>query len=206
MQIRQNDFFQKDREFKPNRISHGGTRANGLRKLSRPLAKNKSVHLILKSSEAKGQYSFLTAKNRLFIETTLRSRARQFGIALHSFENVGNHIHIVLKFKRREDFQNFLRTATALIARFVTGARRGKPFGRKFWDGLAFTRVINGYRDFLKILNYLKKNAIEREMGSDVRALIEALEDKRRKLWEEGVAQLKKTNGNHPILRFQVFG
>jgi REP element-mobilizing transposase RayT len=186
MKMRQNDFFQKDRELQPNRIKHGGSTAKGLRKLSRPLTKNKPVHLVLKSSAAKGQYSFLTANNRVFVESTLRNRAHQFGVTLRSFENMGNHIHAVVKFKCRNDFQNFLRTMTALIARFVTGARRGKPFGRKFWDELAFTRIINGYRDFLSIENYLNKNAIERELGRDMRDVVEAPETKRRRLWAGG--------------------
>jgi hypothetical protein len=41
---------------------------------------------------------------------------------------MSNHIHIVATFQNRVALQNFLRTSTALIARAMTGARKGRPF------------------------------------------------------------------------------
>lgn len=173
---RQSDLFSKDREYGPRRWSHGGATAQSRRKIARPLDRKKPVHLVMKSSYAKGGLSLLTAKNRLFVERTFRERARQFGITIQGFENVGNHLHAIVKFKRREHFQNFLRTVSALIARFVTGARRGKPFGKRFWNNLAFTRVVNGLKDLRGLVTYFFKNEIEREIGSEARASIEETE------------------------------
>ena len=139
------------------------------------------MHLTLKSSAAKGNLSLLSVKNRLFVEKTIRERAQQFGVSIQRLENMGNHVHAILKFKRREDFQNFLRTITALIARFVTGAKRGRPFGKKFWDALAFTRVVTSFRDLMKLDNYLNKNAVERFAGKTGREAIEESEARFRK-------------------------
>ena len=190
MQIRQTDFFAKDREQAPHRVSHGGDLRQGRRKICRPLDHKKPLHLVLKSSFATGRLSFLTAKNRLFVEATLRAQASRKGLTIHSFQNVGNHLHLIIRFSKRLAFQNFLRTVTALIARFVTGARRGKPFGKRFWDELAFTRVLTGFKDFRAMQNYLIKNEVERKLGAEMREAVEVIEAKRRKMWAHARAIL----------------
>ena len=173
---RQIDLFSKDRQYGPHRSSHGGSIQKGHRKTARPIDRKKPLHLVMKSSHAKGSLSLLTAKNRLFVERTFRERAKQFGITIQGFENVGNHLHAIVKFKRREQFQHFLRTVSALIARFVTGARKGKPFGKRFWNDLAFTRVVQGLKDLRALVTYFFKNEIEREIGHDARESIEETE------------------------------
>lgn len=115
-------------------------------------------------------------KNKLQIERIVVARAKQFGITLHDWQNVGNHLHLVASFKRRESLQNFLRTIAALIARHVTGAKRGKPYGKRFWDQLAFSRVVFGRLGFGHLKNYVQKNRIEAEEGGEARRIIEQYE------------------------------
>lgn len=55
--------------------------------------------------------------------------------------NFGNQIQIVVRVQTRESFQNFLRSLSALIVRRITGARKGRPFG-KFWDSLAGSVIL----------------------------------------------------------------
>jgi REP element-mobilizing transposase RayT len=184
---RQQDFFEKSREHAPRRYTHGGTVSTGLRKIARPLDTRRPVHLVLKSSHARGQKSFLSPTHRLAIKRILKERARQFHVTVHHYENVGNHLHIVASFPRRESFRNFLRTVTALIARAGTGARRGKPFGQRFWDGLAFTRVIAWGRDLSGMRNYLLKNSIERDVGRFARQVVEQYEEATRQALRRGI-------------------
>ena len=129
---KQKDFFDSKSEHLANRMSHGGEASKGRRKLVRPLDRNKPVHVIFKSSLAKGQYNLLNVRRRLKIDALIRQPAKKFAIKIHRTENVGNHIHFVLSFAKRGGIQSFLRTVPALIARLVTGARRGKAFGKKF--------------------------------------------------------------------------
>jgi hypothetical protein len=121
---------------------HGGDLREGRRKTLRPLDKNKLTHVVLGSSEARGRLAFSTPANRAALKEILSERGDQFDVHVESFESHGGNLHIFLTFKSREKFQGFLRTITALIARRITGARKGKPFGRKFWDHLAFTRTV----------------------------------------------------------------
>jgi hypothetical protein len=53
-----------------------------------------------------------------------------------------------------------LRTIGGLIARAATGAVKGRPVG-KFWDHLAFSRVVAWGRDLTRSLAYVLGNALE---------------------------------------------
>jgi hypothetical protein len=57
---------------------------------------------------------------------------------------------------------------TTLIARKVTGACRGNKFGR-FWQGLAFTRVLKSYTEELNLKGYFHANRNEAEYGPAAR-------------------------------------
>lgn len=76
------------------------------------------------------------------------------------FENVGNHLHLVVQGKSRPLLQSFLRTLPAKIAFGVTGAKKGNPVGR-FFDDLLFTRVVEWGRDFARLRHYFFKNKME---------------------------------------------
>lgn len=187
MKSRQPDFFDHHRDFAPRRHTHGGPQAKGQRKLARPLDPQKPVHLILKSSHARGNLSLLGAHNQLVVAKIVEKWAAKFHVKIHGLENMGNHLHIVASFPKREFFQDFLRTITAMIARAVTGSRRGKPFGKRFWDRMAFTRVITGARDQRGMNNYLNKNAAERDFGPLSRKTIEQYEAATREARRKGV-------------------
>ena len=98
------------------------------------------------------------------IDRIIEKHAKLNNIKIHNFANVGNHLHLVASFKLRRQMQKFLKVVASLIARLMTGARKGKPFG-KFWDSVAFSRVINGLRDLKGVMNYVTANQIEAKFG-----------------------------------------
>ena len=154
--------FAEDKKTKQRyaRVSHGGDIAKGKRKLERPLSTKHFIHLCLKSSKATGKLSLKLPKNEMYIDELVRKKARKFGIKIDRLVNVKNHLHMKIKISSRENFKSFLKSITAQIARFVTGARKGKPFG-KFWNALAFTRVIKSRREEIYINGYFDANHIE---------------------------------------------
>ena len=138
--------------------SHGGAASLGKEKKARPIATKKPMHVILRSGRARGEWSLLSRQKE--IEETLRKLAKKFHVRVYSHANVGNHLHLLLQAQRREDFQNFLRVFPQAVVFLVTGARKGKPVGR-FWDALAFSRIVEWGKDFENALDYLKKNLLE---------------------------------------------
>ena len=181
MRVKQADFFERDREVGPRRSVHGGTTGVGRRKVARPLDVRKPVHVVLKSSHAVRKMSLLSIANKLVIEKIVRERAEKYGVVIQGFELMRNHLHLIARFKSRLLFQQFLKTITGLIARHVTGARKGKPFGKRFFDELAFTRVVQGFKDLRGLIDYFKKNQIERDIHPLARVAIEKQESAARK-------------------------
>ena len=89
-----------------------------------------------------------------------------------NFVNVGNHLHVLIKTPTRLAFQNFLRQAAGQVAQAVTGAVKGRAVlgapapgapsaRRKFWDSLAYTRVVAWGRDRANVAAYFVKNLAE---------------------------------------------
>jgi hypothetical protein len=155
------DYFQTtSTRRRYGRTTHGGAKGQNRRKLERPLSTKSWIHLVLKSDKAVGRYSFLHIQNSTWVEALIRAKAKKFYVRIDQFVNVGNHLHLKIKIARREDFQKFLKSITCLIARKITGAVRGKKFGR-FWQGLAFTRVLKSSLEVLNLKGYLRANEIE---------------------------------------------
>lgn len=127
--------------------------------------------MILKSSHAKGRLSLLSRK--VEVSQLVEAKASKYQIKIHRFENMGNHLHLMVSFKSKKQMQDFMRVVSGLIARLVTGAQKGRAFGKRFWDHLVFTRIVTGRRDFAGLDHYFFKNEIEREYGRGARADIE---------------------------------
>ncbi len=177
MRKTQLDFFNSKSEFRAGRAEHGGAlngkdRRVGKRKVERPFDRKKPLFIPLKASCAKGKLSMRNYNREIEIKSLIDREAESAGAKLHSYSNNGNHLHLLASFPSRAAFQKFLRTITAMIARLVTGARKGKPFG-KFWDALAHSRVVTGKRAYLEVMNYVEKNIFEASFGYLARWAVE---------------------------------
>ncbi len=148
----------------------GGALSSGRRKKKRPLNFKRPIHLVVRSSRAKGPWSFLTKRNASSVDRLLRQQARKHHLRLIGYVNVGNHLHIKLRAFSRDSFQAFLRSSMAMLARKITGAKKGHKVG-KFWDALAFTRILYSSFEERNLSRYFKANELEARFGSAVRAL-----------------------------------
>jgi len=88
----------------------------------------------------------------------LKQYAARWGIRIYRFSNNSNHLHLFLRATTRLGFQNFLRVFSAQVATFVTGARKGKAFSTRFWDRLAFSRVVEWGKSFFTAKEYVEMN------------------------------------------------
>ncbi|HLD99923.1 MAG TPA: transposase, partial [Bdellovibrionota bacterium] len=125
----------------PGKREHGGNHSKGIRKTRRPIDLKSPVHLVIRSSRAKGAWSMLHPRHVEHIDRAAQKIARRHGVQLWRYSNVGNHLHLLVKTRTRTGFQNFLRELTGTVASIVTGAKKGNPVG-KFWDSLAYTRIV----------------------------------------------------------------
>jgi len=121
------------------------------------------MHLVLRSSQAKGDLSFATPKNRKVIGDNVQKFSIKYGIKILSLANVGNHIHLHIRISKRGGYKAFIRATTSAIRLGIAGSKRWntEKIQGKFWDYRPFSRVIRGLRSFLTIKDYILINRAE---------------------------------------------
>ncbi len=137
------------------------------RKGPRPLDTRHTIHLVLRSSRAKGSWSFKKPENERKIRAILDRFSRKNGIRIHQQANVRNHLHLQIKLSTRQTYKPFIRAITSAIAMAVTGASRWKRIEGRFWDRRPFTRVVIGRRAYLALRDYIRVNILEGSRGYD---------------------------------------
>jgi REP element-mobilizing transposase RayT len=143
-------------------LSHGGDTRDGKRKIRRPFDPKRAMHITLRSHRARGEWSMLKPRNKAWVIQVLDSASEKYHVRVHRFANVGNHIHLLISARTRKEFQGFLRVLAGQIAFVITDAKKGAPAkGGRFWDKLAYSRVVQGGRDFVNVSRYISKNIWE---------------------------------------------
>jgi REP element-mobilizing transposase RayT len=153
---------------------HGGSERRGKRKIERPISTRLPMHVTLHSDKARGQWSL--RRHERAVREALRECVRRNGIKVYDFANVGSHLHLLVRARRREDFQAFLRAFAGIVARKVTGAKKGRPLGgggARFWSHLAWSRIVAWGRDYWGVRRYVFLNQIEATAGPGIRHAFE---------------------------------
>ena len=155
--------------FKVNKAtSYGGDllKTRKGRSCGRPLAVRKTMHLVLRSTLAKGFWAFNKSENKRAIERILKKFSDKYGVKILLSAYVGNHLHLHVKLSNHHAYAAFIRAVTAAIAMKIKGASRWRPMntileGRRFWDRRPFTRVVQGFKDHLNLNEYIRINQFE---------------------------------------------
>lgn len=142
-------------------LEHGGQIRRGKRKTARPIDLKRPLHLVLRSSMARGRRSMLAPAYERRVRAVVDAASKKYGVRVHRFVNVGNHLHLLVQTRTRRAFQGFLREIAGAVAMLITGARKSHALGSRFWDLLAYTRVVSWGRDFSRLKLYFIKNHFE---------------------------------------------
>jgi REP element-mobilizing transposase RayT len=103
--------------------------------------------------------------------------AKQYGIKIYKFANVGNHIHLLIKLSNRFTFAPFMRALAGIIAMKVTGARKLATLRNirspkdddsvaKFWDFRPWSRIVEWGKAFKHAKSYVIQN--EKEASGEI--------------------------------------
>jgi REP element-mobilizing transposase RayT len=154
--------------FKSSEKSFGGVllKKRKARLNPRPLDTRNTMHLVLRSTKACGEWAFWRASHKAAIAQIVSRFARKNGVKILSLANVGNHLHIHLKLSSRFTYPAFIRAITSAITMTVTGCNKHEPLKKKasdrFWDHRPFTRVIvGGYKALAYMRDYMLINQLE---------------------------------------------
>jgi len=125
----------------------GSLLKNSHAKTARPFSPKASMHIVLKA------HSHILKHYDRRVEILIEKQARSHFIKIYSMQNVGNHIHLVLRSKNKESLQNFLRAIGGLIPRLLASSG--------LWLQRPFSRIIRWGRSFQTIKNYMTINQYE---------------------------------------------
>ncbi len=139
----------------------GGSRTQGNPREQRPITTKRPMHLVMKSSHAKGEFSFLKGKRVKRIKDLIHRSAKAHGVKIYRYANSGNHLHLIIMPPSRSAYHKFIRSISGLIARLTLGVERGKALGLQFWDARPFSRILEWGRDFRVACDYLEQNILE---------------------------------------------
>lgn len=147
-------------QFRPiGRDGFGGSLGVGQRKAARPIVSRKPMHVVLRSSQATGEWSLYRSKVR--VRVIVDHFASRFGVSIYEYANAGNHIHLVVRAVSRNGFKKFLMAISGRIAELVTKASRKNPLAQPFWDFIPWTRILEWGRAFEIAKHYVIKNQLE---------------------------------------------
>ncbi len=149
--------------FKESAKAYGGEllKKRKAREHGRPLSTRNTMHLVLRSSQAKGEWSFRNKENHEEIAKVVRKFSLKYGIQILKLANVGNHLHFQIKLSNIHTYKRFIKAITSAIVMKITKTNKFNKLEKKFWDYRPFTRVIVGLRDLLSIKNYIEINELE---------------------------------------------
>ena len=148
-------------------VEFGGSLIKGNPREARPLSTKKPIHLVMRSSLAKGQLSFLKGKRMSRIERAVKGIALKKGVKVYRYANSGNHLHLVISSKSRRAFNSFIRAISGIIARITLGVERGKAganaakLARRFWDARPYTKILEWGKEFKAVSIYVTRNTLE---------------------------------------------
>ncbi len=158
-------------------------------KSKRPMDSKKALHVVLHSAKAVGLKSFKNSAHEAAIWEIISRHAKRTGTSIYEYANAGNHLHLLIRAKKREDYAAFIRIITGLIARLVGKSERGVPLKEKFWDGRPFSRVVSfAKREFQTVKTYLLRNVLEAIGWMPYVPRSKQLPPKIRKYWLESTA------------------
>lgn len=151
--------FLENFKMKSQKHFGGAYLKNSNPKEKRPISTKKAMHLVLRSSMAKGPLSLL--RNNKKVSNILYKQAKACGVKIYRFANAGNHLHLIILPSTRVTFMKFIRSVSGLIARFILKAERGAAKSMQFWDKRPFTRILEWGKDFKVSSEYLLQNTLE---------------------------------------------
>lgn len=138
---------------------HGGKYARGRRKSARPIVTKRPMHLVMRAEAARGRWSFLRKENAQKIRTLVSAFGKRWQVRVYEAGNGGNHLHLLVRGQTRAGIRSFLRALSGAIAMAITGAKKGNPLSKRFWDKLVFTRIVEWGRAFEIAKDYVGSHA-----------------------------------------------
>lgn len=150
----------RPRKYPIDAVAFGGSLlSKGNPREKRPLSTRNPIHVTMKSSLAQGKRSLLNPRAAKVTQSTLAICARRSGVRIYRYQNVGNHLHLVIRLHRRWSWVQFSRSFASLLKQRLERLWR-MPIARLF-DHRPFTRIGTWGREYRRLTDYILKNLLD---------------------------------------------
>lgn len=143
---------------------------------ARRLTTEHAMHLVLRSSKAKGAWSFLRASNKKKIQTIIKKHAHKNLIQIISVSSIGQHLHLQIRLSDRKTYKPFIRAMTGAIALQIMGANRNRAkvmnYKDRFWDYRPFSKILTSFGQRLRAVDIALIHQLEGLVRGPLRAHI----------------------------------
>ena len=176
----QQTFFRPDWQ---HQLSHGGVLRNQRRgRSARPLSCKEPLHAVFKVNRNRLKLKSLRAPRTFaLILKILKHYSALFGIKVEQISLQHDHLHLLLRTSRRNQFHAFFRVLSGQMAQrfqsegFLSATNTLSPpvrgivqqAGTRLWMYRPFSRVVRGYRAYKTVRNYIELN--EKEATGQIR-------------------------------------
>lgn len=137
---------------KRQEIEFGGDLSKGKRKSKRPISTKKPMHLILKSSNARGKFALAPSNRQM--EALIYKMGRRFGLKMYSVAMNWSHAHFVIRVWDRKSYKKFIRALTGAMVLLLKA-----PKG--FFDLKPYTKIGTWGQQLRNWISYSEKNQMQ---------------------------------------------
>src|SRR5688500_2256072 len=110
------DFAENLPEFDKLKIKDfGGIMIKGNAREQRPLSMRRPLHLVMRSSLAKGEKSFRHPERSKAVSELVYRAGKAQGVKIYRFANSGNHLHFVILPASRRAYFRFIRSVSGRL-------------------------------------------------------------------------------------------
>ena len=102
-----------------------------------------------------------------------RKYAKRFFIKIEQISVQHDHVHLLFRSGKRSLIQSFLRVLSGQIAQTATDTYKKAKAGQRFWRYRPFTRVIKGWKPYLRVKDYIQLN--EKEAKGEIKYKVNRL-------------------------------
>ncbi|WP_413295153.1 transposase [Bdellovibrio sp. HCB185ZH] len=145
-----------------HRLCHGGIlRRSSKGRGARTLSHRHPMHLVFKVNKAAVKSGLRSSRSFALMTRLLRRYAVKFYVKVEQFSVQTDHVHILVRGRRRSNLQSFMRVLAGQFAQCLTDTHSQKNDGPKVWKYRPFSRVIKGYKPYQIVRDYIQLNELE---------------------------------------------
>lgn len=164
--------FSFSNESSVKRFSYGGAYRNKRSgRTNRPLSHKSPIHLVFKVHRSRLRHKtlrFYQAYN--IIQLLIKKYAKHFNVSIEQVSIQYDHVHILARSNRKQQFLNFFRVLSGQIAQNfektgllnrVTDTLNKLKKGTGLWMYRPFSRIVFGWKAYQIVRNYIQLNEKE---------------------------------------------